>query len=139
MTSPTAGGARPPVAVVVSFIDCINRRDLDGLAALMSDDHTLVVLDEAPLVGRAANVSAWRGYFSSFPDYVIHPRHLAAAGARVAVLGSTTGSHLGLPDEEEMGLGVIWLADAVDGRVSRWQVADDTEARRASEGVPPTA
>jgi ketosteroid isomerase-like protein len=43
----------PAIAPVVSFIDCINRGDLDGLTELMTDDHALVVLDEAPLVGRA--------------------------------------------------------------------------------------
>jgi ketosteroid isomerase-like protein len=51
----------PPVAAVLSFIDGVDRADLDGLAALMSDDHRLVVLDESPLVGRAANVEAWGG------------------------------------------------------------------------------
>ncbi|SRR6266568_1121181 len=29
----------PPVAAVVSFIDCINRGDVDGLGMLMTDDH----------------------------------------------------------------------------------------------------
>jgi ketosteroid isomerase-like protein len=82
-----------PVAVAISFIDCINRGDLDGLRELMTEDHTLVVLDEAPLVGRGANLDAWHGYFSAFPDYVIHPRHLVPSGATVAVLGTTTGSH----------------------------------------------
>ena len=30
---------RPPVAVAVSFIDCINRGDVDALSELMSEDH----------------------------------------------------------------------------------------------------
>jgi ketosteroid isomerase-like protein len=123
--------ALPPVAAVVSFVDCINRADVDGLRALMSDDHRLVVLDEPPLVGRDANIDAWRGYFSSFPRYVIHPRHIAADGSRVAVLGATTGSHLGLPDEEELQLGVIWVADVAGGVLSSWRVVEDTpDARR---------
>jgi hypothetical protein len=42
---------------VVSFIDCIDRRDLSGLVDLMTDDHTLIVLDEEPLAGRDANRS----------------------------------------------------------------------------------
>ncbi len=113
----------PPIAAAVSFIDCINRGDL---------------LDEPPLVGRGANREAWRGYFSSFPDYVIHPRQLTAHGASVAVLGVTTGSHLGLPDDEEMRLDVIWLAHIVEGRLSSWRVADDTSELRADLGVPPT-
>jgi hypothetical protein len=127
------------LVAVLSFIDCINRGDLDGLAALMAEDHRLVVLDEEPLVGRAANVEAWHGYFTAFPEYVIYPRHLATDGGRVAVLGATTGSHLGLPDEEELQLAVVWLAEVTDGSLSLWQVAEDTPELRAETGIPPTA
>lgn len=126
----------PPVAAVVSFIDAVNRADLDRLAALMHVDHRLVVLDETPVVGRAANIRAWHGYISSFPRYVIHPRHVAADGPRVAVLGTTTGSHLGLPDEEESRLPVIWLAEVEQGTLSLWQVAEDTADNRERAGIP---
>jgi ketosteroid isomerase-like protein len=126
----------PPLAAVVSFIDCINRGDLDGLGALMSEDHRLIVLDEPPLVGRDANLDAWRGYFSSFPEYVIHPHHMSVTGSRVAVVGATTGSHLGLTDEEELELSVIWLADADNGALSSWRVAEDTPDARRRYRVP---
>jgi hypothetical protein len=129
----------PPVAVTIAFIDCINRGDLEGLVALMTDDHALAVLDEPPLVGRDANREAWIGYFTSFPEYVIYPRHIASSGASVAVLGTTTGSHLGLPDDEEMKLDVIWVGDVVDGRVSVWRIAEDSLEVRAQFGIPPTA
>jgi hypothetical protein len=72
----------PAVAVVISFIDRINRGDVDALAELMSDDHTLAVLDEPPLVGKAANIAAWRGYMSSNPNYVIYPHQLAESDGR---------------------------------------------------------
>jgi ketosteroid isomerase-like protein len=108
----------PPLAAVVSFVDCINRGDLDGLVGLMTPDHRLVILDEAPLVGRDANREAWAGYFAAFPQYVIHPRSLVADGPRVRVVGTTTGSHLGLPDDEEMRLDVAWHAEVTDGRLS---------------------
>jgi ketosteroid isomerase-like protein len=127
----------PAIAAVISFVDCINRGDLEGLTRLMTDDHTLAVLDEPEVVGRDNNRVAWRGYFSSFPAYVIYPRHVTAAGRSVAVMGTTTGSHLGLPDEEEMTLGVIWLAEVLDGRLSQWRVADDTPELRAGVGIPP--
>ncbi len=126
----------PPLAAVVSFLDCINRGDLAGLERLMTDDHQLVVLDEPPLVGREANVAAWDGYFTGFPLYVVHPRHLRARGATVAVLGTTTGSHLGLPDEEEQRLDVLWLAEVTGGRLSRWEVAEATPAALATAGIP---
>jgi ketosteroid isomerase-like protein len=44
----------------VSFIDRINHGDVPGLAGLMTDDHRLVVHDESPVVGKAANTAAWR-------------------------------------------------------------------------------
>ena len=126
----------PPLAAVVSFVDCINRGDLAGLGRLMTDDHRLVVLDEPPLVGREANVAAWHGYFTGFPLYVIYPRHLMVRGATVAVLGTTTGSHLGLPDHEEQRLDVLWLAEVTGGRLSRWEVVEPTPAALAAAGIP---
>jgi ketosteroid isomerase-like protein len=135
---PVARTPLPALAVAIAFVDAINHTDLGRLTALVHPDHELVVLDESPLAGRAANVEAWRGYFSAFPEYVIHPRHLVADGDRVAILGTTTGSHLGLSDDEEQRLGVIWLADVRDGLVARWQLVDDTTAARQHAGLPLT-
>ena len=119
----------PPLAAALSFIDRINHRDLDGLVALMAKDHTLKVLDEAPTRGRTANARGWHGYFDAFPAYVIYPARLAAQGERVAILGHTTGSHLGLPDDEEIRLAVIWIAE-VRGLVRAWSIVADTPTRR---------
>ncbi|MEV6237457.1 nuclear transport factor 2 family protein [Lentzea sp. NPDC051838] len=115
----------PPVATVVGFIDCINRGDLEGLAELMHPEHRLLVADVPPVVGREANVEAWRGYFGAFPQYVIHPRSFATDGNRVTVLGATTGSHLGLPDDAELALGVVWIGEVRDGLLTLWQVDDE--------------
>jgi hypothetical protein len=59
-----------------------------------------------------------------------------ARGDEVLVLGSTTGSHLGLPDREERELTVIWRATVRDGRLALWQVIDDTPGQRAALGLP---
>ncbi|MDY7104360.1 MAG: nuclear transport factor 2 family protein [Actinomycetota bacterium] len=126
----------PPLAATVSFIDAINRTDLDALGALMHDEHRLEIGGTEPVVGREANVAAWRGYVEAFPDYVIHPRYLTSNGGRVAVLGTTTGSHLGLPDDEEAKLGVVWLADVADGLLMRWVVLDDDGPTRAEAAIP---
>jgi ketosteroid isomerase-like protein len=66
----------PPVAAVVSFIDGINRGDVDRLATLMADEHRLRVFDESPLEGKTANIEAWTGYMASFPEYVIYPHQV---------------------------------------------------------------
>jgi hypothetical protein len=126
----------PPVAVVVSFIDCINRGDVEGLGELMSDRHRLVVVDEAPVVGRDHSREAWQGYIAAYPAYVIHPRAFATRESLVAVLGTTTGSHLGLADAEEARLTVIWLAEVEEGKVASWQIIEDSPAARAGVGLP---
>jgi hypothetical protein len=58
-----------------------------------------------------------------------------------AVLGTTTGSHLQLPDGEERRLTVIWVAEVVGGALSRWQIVADTPSARAELSLddPPPA
>ncbi len=105
------------------------------MSGLMSRGHELRVLDEPPVVGREANVDAWRGYFDLCPDYVIYPERIAETADDAAVLGYTTGSHLGLPDDEERVLKVIWRAETTrDGRVAVWEVLDDSAGLRTRLG-----
>ena len=125
----------PPVAAAISFIDSINRGDVAALGRLMTDDHALQVFDEAPLIGRHENIEAWHGYASKFPDYVIHVHRVAEDGGRVAVVGHTTGSHLGLPDEEERRLTLIWVADVDHGLVRSWRLVADNSENRARLGL----
>ena len=127
--------ALPAAAVVLSFIDCINRLDLEGLVDLMTEDHELRILDEAPVVGRENNRRAWRGYFDAYPLYVVYPQRIADTGNSVAVLGTTTGSHLGLPDDEERKLTVLWVGQVRDGRLAVWSIVHDTLEARAAHGL----
>ncbi|TML91327.1 MAG: hypothetical protein E6G06_09665 [Actinobacteria bacterium] len=125
----------PPVAVAVHFVECVNRRDLHGIARLLTEDHELRVFDEPPLVGREKNIEAWRGYFKSFPDYTIHPHAINEREGAVAVLGHTTGSHLGLPDEKERRRTLIWLAVASRGRVRSWTLIENNRQNRDRFGL----
>jgi hypothetical protein len=72
---------------------------------------------------------------TAFPGYVIYPDRLVRRGDDVLVLGSTTGSHLGLPDHEERQLTVIWRATVQDGLLTLWQIIEDTPAQRALLGL----
>ena len=119
---------RLPMSTVISFIDAINHGDVERLAGLMAEDYA-VVFDEQPQVGRANGIEGWRGYATAYPDYVIHPHRLAVQGDTVAVLGHTTGSHLGLPDADEEKLTLIWLGVVTDGLIRRWVL----HRRRAGE------
>ena len=127
--------AASPIAVVISFIDCINRGDIEGLAALMSEDHALRVFDEPAEEGRERCVEGWRGYAAAFPRYLVLPARISPLGTTVAVLGSTTGSHLGLPDEEESQQTLIWLGEVEGGLVRRWTLIEDSAANRERWGL----
>jgi ketosteroid isomerase-like protein len=126
----------PPVAAVLSFINCINRTDLDGLVSLMAEDHALKILDERPVVGREANRNAWRGYMSAFPHYVIYPERIEERGSEVTVRGTTSGSHLKLPDEEERKLVVTWVGvvERNGGLLTSWAIVDETSISAPAKG-----
>jgi hypothetical protein len=102
----------------------------------MSADHRLQVLDETPLVGRDENERAWAGYFDAFPSYVIYP-HRIVENLRgvVAVHGHTTGSHLGVADDEESRLTVIWVAECREGTISGSMLVEDTPLNRERYGL----
>jgi hypothetical protein len=125
----------PPVAVAIGFVDAVNRGDVEALGALMSDDHRLVVFDEEPVVGRADNVAGWRGYLAAFPEYVIYPHRVGQREGWVGIVGHTTGSHLGLPDEQEAALTMMWLAHVSDGLMDVWQLVEDSDDNRARFGI----
>ena len=120
----------PAVAAALSFVDAINRGDADALIALMTDDHRMLLFDEAPVHGRAANGDGWRGYLSGYPDYVIYPDRITEDDNVVAILGHTTGSHLGLPDEQEAAEPLIWLATVHEGRIAEWRLLPDDPVLR---------
>ncbi len=67
------------VEVTREFIACINAGDVDGLGRLITVDHQLIVFDEAPVVGRDANIEAWHGYASSWPEYLIYPHEIVSS------------------------------------------------------------
>jgi hypothetical protein len=71
----------------------------------------------------------------SYPAYVISPHRLAERAGVVAVLGHTTGSHLGLPDDQEIQLTLLWVAEVVDGALHSWRLLEDTPDNRQRFGL----
>jgi hypothetical protein len=123
------------MAVAISFIDAINHGDVDRLAALMDKEYSLVIFGTAE-EGRERGIEGWRGYASAYPNYLIHPHRMVAEGNKAAVLGHTTGSHLGLPDEEEEKLTLIWVADVTpDGLVRTWELLEDNPKNKRENGL----
>jgi hypothetical protein len=61
---------------------------------------------------------------------------MVSEGNKAAILGHTTGSHLGLPDEEEEKITLVWVADVTkDGLVRAWSLLEDTPKNKREHGL----
>ena len=102
----------------------------------MTDGHSFAAFDEPPTVGRAAMKQAWASYLGSWPRYRIYVDQIVSVGnGMVAALGTTTGSHLALPDEIEESHPVIWTAHVDGGRLSDWRIYEPTETLKEQLGL----
>jgi ketosteroid isomerase-like protein len=119
--------AAPTVAR--AFNDCINARDLAGLTALMTDDHTFVDSEGSTTTGRDACVEAWRGFFASFPDYCNVFDTVTSEGDSVYIAGRSECS------EPELAGPALWRAVVHDGRVAHWQIYVDSPHARSELGL----
>jgi ketosteroid isomerase-like protein len=56
-------------SAAVAFNEALNRRDLDALDRLMTDDHTFIDSDDNVLAGKEKVLKGWKRFFDAFPDY----------------------------------------------------------------------
>src|SRR2546427_10114013 len=123
---------------LLSFIDRINAHDVEGLAELMSDDHTFIDAHGNQVSGKKKMTAGWRGYFEWFPDYCIEVNEVFEGkdalgsdeasgvvkaredGETFALFGFAGGSFKG-KQSECWRLPAAWKASVKDGRGAPWQ------------------
>jgi len=116
-------------AVVESFNDCINRRDIEGLSRLMTDGHRFV--DSASgRSGKNACLDAWQRFFLAFPDYRNHFNRMITTGSTAVIVGRSTYS-----DRRLQGP-ALWRVVVLAERIDEWHVLEDTPANRLALGIP---
>ncbi|MCX5011724.1 nuclear transport factor 2 family protein [Streptomyces sp. NBC_00555] len=125
----TGEGSADPTALVVRFNDCINGRDIEGLARLMSDDHTFIDSEGGVVSGKQECLDAWRGFFESFPDYRNVFDSLTAREDVVTVVGHSVCS------EPSLAGPALWTARIRNGEVAEWRVHEDTPQVREQLAV----
>ena len=118
--------------VAAGFNDGINRKDVEGLAKLMSDDHRFVDSEANTVAGKRACLDAWRGFFDSFPDYRNIFTSLTAKDDVVTIVGYSECA------EPSLAGPALWTATIQDERVTEWRVYTDTPEIRARLGVSDT-
>ena len=116
----------PARALTLEFNEHINNRNLSGLAALMTDDHTFIDSAEHAIRGKSNCLDAWREFFASFPDYRNVFERLIAHEDSVVVVGRSVCSDARLDGP------ALWVAKITNGKVAEWRVYEDTAASRLS-------
>jgi len=118
------------VDIASEFVDCINRHDVAGLAALMTEDHHFVDGLGLEVRGRERMAEGWRGYFAWFPDYSIKVDHTSSDRNVVALLGTAQGTYCVngcTPAENHRQIPAAWKAVIRNERVAEWRVYADNE------------
>jgi hypothetical protein len=97
---------KEPIQVVLSFLDRINLHDVDGICALMTQDHTFIDGLGNKFSGVENLRKGWASYFSWFPDYAISHEDVLGSGQIVLLTGTARGTYAvagKLPKEKPLG------------------------------------
>jgi ketosteroid isomerase-like protein len=111
--------------IVTSFNDCINRRDMVGLARLMTEDHVFIDTANSAISGKERCLEAWKGFFGAFPDYRNVFERVLVSSNRAVVIGHSTCA------DARLACPALWTARMEGGRIAEWRVYEDTSANRA--------
>jgi ketosteroid isomerase-like protein len=127
-----------PVDAVLAFLEKINARHVDGLCALMTEDHVFVDGLGNRRQGRETMRKGWAGYFRMFPDYRVSHTDVFSHGDVVAAFGSAEGTFAvkgELPKNNHWSAPAAWRAVVRDGLMAEWQVYADNQGARRIMGM----
>jgi len=122
--------SKSPIDVALAFVDRINCHDLEGLVALMSEDHCFIDGLGQIVRGRPRMEEGWRSYFRWFPDYRINVDDTFSTGNKVALFGTAEGTYSmngERPSEKHWKIPASWRALIRGGHVLEWRVYADNE------------
>jgi ketosteroid isomerase-like protein len=119
-----------PREIVQVFNEMINNRDLDGLTAMMTEDHTFIDSSEELHTGKELMVAGWKDFFERYPDYKNHFSYLEIREDQIFILGHSTCSYQPLDGP------AIWTARVEGDQVAEWRVYLDTVENRRALALP---
>jgi uncharacterized protein (TIGR02246 family) len=102
--------------VALRFNEKINAQDPEGLAELMTDDHTFTDNEGNVTKGKNIMKEGWRDFFNKYPDYRNRFTNVMVLNNIVIMIGYSTCSFKPLDGPN------IWTAKIQDERVSEWRV-----------------
>jgi C-1 hydroxylase len=129
-------------AVVRSFVEAWNTKDLDRFDDLMSETCRLTVGDATMSCGPAATRGIAEHWLTGFPDYRFELLDLIAEGDKVVARMPFTGTHSGPvldlpPSGREVSVSEIVIFRIVGGKiVEAWEEYDEIGLRRQVGALP---
>lgn len=118
-----------PKLTALLFNERINGRDIDGLAALITDDHTFIDREDGIYRGKERMTQGWIEFFQNFPEYRNTFSRVESRGDLVILIGYATWSKGAQPDH------AIWTATIRDDKVAEWRIYEDTVENREMLGM----
>lgn len=115
--------------IAAAFNARINARDLDGLVALMTEDHIFIDNAGGRVAGRDACREAWHLFFGMFPDYRNDVDAIVRGDNCVIMTGRSVCS------DDRLAGPALWTAKVRDGAVAEWRVRDDAPDERRAVGL----
>lgn len=122
-----------PSEIVASFVECINRHDLDGICQLLAKDHMFIDGTGRSVSGRESMRRAWTAYFGMMPDYWVGAEDVLERGDLVVLCGRAGGTYSvdgALDSGNRWEVPAAWRAVVRSGRLSLWQIFADNEPLR---------
>jgi ketosteroid isomerase-like protein len=104
------------MSVALRFNDRINQQDLEGLAELMTNDHTFIDNSGEITKGKDVMKEGWRIFFKKYPDYRNIFTCVTIQNYVIVMVGYSICSYKPLDGPN------IWTAKVRDGRISEWRV-----------------
>jgi ketosteroid isomerase-like protein len=120
------------IDVVRAFIARINDHNVDGLSAILSEDHRFIDSLGSVFIGRETLRTGWADYFRLVSEYRITVHEFAEGGSSLLLVGSVAGRSGGV----DWNVPAAWRAVVRDGLIAEWQVYVDNEPLRASLRFP---
>jgi uncharacterized protein (TIGR02246 family) len=105
------------ILTALRFNEMINQRDAEGLAELMTDDHTFTDSSGNVTKGKNAMKEGWREFFKKYPDYRNNFTNVTVQDNIVVMIGYSTCSFKQLDGPN------IWTAKIRGEGVSEWKVS----------------
>jgi ketosteroid isomerase-like protein len=112
-------------SIIQSFNDCITRRDIDGLAELMTPDHVFTDAANRSVSGKNQCLEAWAGFFAAFPDYQNVFDEITITEDEAVIAGYSVCS------DRRLAGPAIWTAKIQGGLIREWRVYEDNATNRA--------